>query len=81
MSLRQGIARLKVTPDALYALRRDGVEVTEVEAGVVETPMESADWTARELLKLGTGVEVLEPPALRARMGQLAAEIAALYAI
>lgn len=80
-SLKQGVARLKVTPDALYALRRDGVEVTDLGDGIVETPMESPDWTARELLRLGTGVEVLEPPALRARMGQLAAEIAALYVI
>ncbi|MDB5469070.1 MAG: DNA-binding transcriptional regulator [Caulobacter sp.] len=80
-SLKQGVARLKVTPDALQALRRDGVEVTEVGEGVVETPMESPDWTARELLRLGTGVEVLEPPALRERMGALAAQIAALYAI
>lgn len=78
-SLKQGVARLKVTPDALHALRRDGVEVTEVGEGIIETPMEAPDWTARELLKLGTGVEVLEPPALRERMGQLAAQIAALY--
>lgn len=80
-SLKQGVARLKVTPDALYALRRDGVEVTELGEGVVETPMEGPDWTARELLRLGPGVEVLGPPVLRERVGRLAAEIAALYAI
>lgn len=80
-SLKQGVARLKVTPDALYALRRDGVKITEIGPGIIETPMERPDWTARELLKLGTGVEVLEPPALRAQMATLAGEIAALYAI
>ena len=80
-SLKQGIARLRVTPDALHALRRDGAEVTDLGDGVVETPMEGPDWTARELLRLGAGVEVLGPPVLRERMGRLAAEIAALYAI
>lgn len=80
-SLKQGVARLKVTPDALYALRRDGIEVTDLGEGIVETPMEGPDWTARELLRLGVGVEVLGPPVLRERMGRLAAEIAALYAI
>lgn len=79
--LKQGVARLKVNPDALYVLRRDGVEVTDLGGGIVETPMESPDWTARELLRLGAGVEVLGPPALRTRIGRLAAEIAALYAI
>ena len=80
-SLKQGVARLKVTPDALYALRRDGVEITDLGEGIIETPMEGPDWTARELLRLGAGVEVLGPPALRERMGRLAAEIAALYTI
>ncbi|RYF95602.1 MAG: WYL domain-containing protein [Caulobacteraceae bacterium] len=79
--LKQGVARLKVSRDALYVLRRDGVEVTDLGGGIVETPMESLDWTARGLLRLGPGVEVLGPPALRTRIGRLAAEIAALYTI
>lgn len=77
--LRQGTARLKADADAVYRLRREGVEVVELGGGIVETPMESAAFTALELLRLGVGIEVLEPPALRAEMRRLAEAVAAIY--
>ena len=39
----------------------------------------SPDATARHLLRLGAGIEVLDPPELRQRMAAAAAQLAALY--
>ncbi len=46
----------------------------------VTVPIESIDHAAREMIKLGAEVEVLEPPALRDRMADTAERLAALYA-
>ena len=39
------------------------------------------DGTARHLLRLGGGVEVLDPPELRARLSEVAADLADLYGV
>ena len=43
-------------------------------------PIESFDFGLRELMRLGTDVNVLGPPALRALMAQRARRIAAAHA-
>jgi predicted DNA-binding transcriptional regulator YafY len=78
--LRQGTARLRAGAETLHRLRREGVELTVLEDGTIEMAMESADFTARDLLRLGPEVEVLGPPELRLMMARLAAEIAAIHA-
>ena len=45
----------------------------------VTIPIETIEHATGELLKLGVEAEVLEPPELRVRMGELIAQIAALY--
>lgn len=44
-----------------------------------ELPTEAEPYAARQLLRLGTEVEVLEPASLRAAVAQEAAEVAALH--
>ncbi|WP_131741519.1 helix-turn-helix transcriptional regulator [Actinomadura roseirufa] len=46
---------------------------------VTTLPVESAEVAFSQLLRLGPEVEVLGPPALRARMAEAAARLAALY--
>ncbi|MFJ3443720.1 helix-turn-helix transcriptional regulator [Streptomyces sp. NPDC086081] len=45
----------------------------------VTVRIESVDHAHAEFLRLGTGIEVLEPPELRARIARTAAELAARY--
>ena len=42
-------------------------------------PIESVEHACRAFLALGPGIEVLEPPALRARLARAARATAALY--
>ncbi|HYE44972.1 MAG TPA: WYL domain-containing protein [Caulobacter sp.] len=79
--LIQGVARLKATAEAQARLRREGGSLTPMPDGTVELAIEGIDFTARELLRLGTEVEVLSPPELRIRIAGLAGEIAARHAI
>jgi predicted DNA-binding transcriptional regulator YafY len=44
-------------------------------------PVESLEVAASQLMRLGAEVEVLGPPALRERMADAAARLAALYAV
>ncbi|RAG82861.1 transcriptional regulator [Streptacidiphilus pinicola] len=75
-----GVARLRSLPDAAFAtavaatgtLAPDGWTV----AGV---PIESVDHAHDELLRLGADVEVLSPPALRARLAETARTLAERY--
>ncbi|MFD9590553.1 helix-turn-helix transcriptional regulator [Streptomyces sp. NPDC059980] len=46
----------------------------------VTVPIESVDRAHDEFLRLGTAIEVLEPPELRARLGATVAELARRYA-
>jgi predicted DNA-binding transcriptional regulator YafY len=65
-----------------YAARRALAEAGEPDAdGWVTTtlPVEAPEIACSELLRLGTEVEVLDPPELRALMAETATLIAALY--
>lgn len=46
---------------------------------VAETPIESIDYSARQLLRLGTEVEVLAPASLRKAVADEAARVAAVH--
>lgn len=46
----------------------------------ITIPIESIEYSARDLLRLGAECEVVEPAALRARIAAMAREVAALYA-
>ncbi|KUL23121.1 helix-turn-helix transcriptional regulator [Streptomyces regalis] len=45
----------------------------------VTVPIESVDRAHAEFLRLGTGIEVLEPPELREKIARTAAELAEMY--
>ena len=45
-----------------------------------QLPVESPDYSARQLLRLGTEVEVLEPPALREAVAREARQVARVHA-
>jgi predicted DNA-binding transcriptional regulator YafY len=84
-------ADVRVSPKAMHMLELLGPQVTQ---SAVKTaakpdrngwvrctlPVESIEFGARELLRLGAGVEVIGPPALRAQIAQTVREIAAMYA-
>ncbi|MEU8381812.1 WYL domain-containing protein, partial [Streptosporangium sp. NPDC048865] len=46
---------------------------------VLRLPTESVRHACWQLLRLGAGIEVLEPPELRERMAATVADLAALY--
>ena len=86
----RGTALLRVAPGALGRLRELSPAVAEAAARAAPAPdaggwvqlaipIESIDHAARELLSLGADTEVLEPAALRRRMGDLARRLADLY--
>jgi predicted DNA-binding transcriptional regulator YafY len=87
-SLRRGEARLRVSPRALWRIDRLGAGVAEAvmsaQAGTdgwreVVVPIESIEYTAGLLAGFAEEIEVLAPPALRARLAGLAERISALY--
>ncbi|MDE1145613.1 MAG: WYL domain-containing protein [Azospirillaceae bacterium] len=88
--LYTGTARVRATATGLKQLRNLGPAFNERIAASVggpdadgwyeaDIPLETVDWTAQQLLGLGLTVEVLGPPDLRARMGELAAALHARY--
>ncbi|MGW1625316.1 transcriptional regulator, partial [Streptomyces sp. NPDC002172] len=46
---------------------------------VARVPIESVDHAVAELLRLGTDIEVLDPPELRGRIARTIAELAERY--
>jgi predicted DNA-binding transcriptional regulator YafY len=69
----------------LSAAVADAVERASADADAagwtaVTVPIEDVDHAAREMIKLGPEVEVLEPPELRERMIDTLNRMAALYA-
>ncbi|WP_165187242.1 helix-turn-helix transcriptional regulator [Caulobacter soli] len=66
-----GAAQAKVAADALATLDGETCEVV--------VPIESVDHAAQDFLRLGVEAEVLAPSALRSRMTETAAALAALY--
>ena len=89
--LIQGEATLVVTARGLKGLGDLGPAASAAIAAIappdpgervtVTVPMESAANTAPVLLKWGADIEVLAPPDLRARMGELAGALARLYGV
>jgi hypothetical protein len=84
-------ARMRVSPLGLRRLQSFGATVAESatrtatapDAGgwmQVTIPIESAEDAAREMLRLGTEAEVLEPAELRERLKSAVDRLAALYA-
>ncbi|MBB6251737.1 helix-turn-helix transcriptional regulator [Nitrospirillum iridis] len=88
--LYTGTARVKATAAGLKMLRNLAPAFNERITATLrpadasgwaeaDIPLEAVDWTAHQLLGLGLTVEVLEPPALRAHMAELAAELHRRY--
>ena len=80
-ALETGLKRLKEISQTV----KDAVEAAAPmldEAGWTELtiPTEEIGWAARELRRVGSELEVLEPPELRARIAEEARKMAALYA-
>ena len=85
-----GEARLRITRAGLKRLSYLGATQARIAAEALATldgeicevvvPIESVDHAAADFLRLGVEAQVLEPPALRERMGRTATELAALYA-
>jgi predicted DNA-binding transcriptional regulator YafY len=83
-------ADVRLSPKAMHMLELFGPQATQ---SAVKTagkpdrngwvrctlPLESIEFGARELLRLGAGVEVVGPPALRAQIARTVLEIAAIY--
>lgn len=85
--LFRGTATLRATPAGLASLRAMSAAVARAVDAVkpargwtrVKIPIESVDYAARELLRIGAQCEVLQPAELRARMAREAAALARLY--
>jgi predicted DNA-binding transcriptional regulator YafY len=86
--LYSGEAVVRLTPDA--AARLTGVAGQALaDTGVTESdgrvravlPIESLDHAHRTFLAMGTDVEIVEPPELRARLTETARALAARYAV
>ena len=76
-------AVVRLSADAAARLSGRARLCAEAEAGGwirAIVPIESVEQACREFLSLGADVEVLEPPALRARLAAAARATAALYA-
>ncbi|HZI03762.1 MAG TPA: DNA-binding transcriptional regulator, partial [Archangium sp.] len=54
-------------------------ERERIRAGTVTIDFERLSIALSQLVLLGRGAEVLEPPELRARLGALASDLSALY--
>lgn len=89
-SLRPDAARLLATPEGLVRIGKLGAYAMEAvrDAGAPDAdgwaalslPIENVEQAATVILGLGAEVKVLEPPAVRGRVNQLAHEVAALSA-
>jgi predicted DNA-binding transcriptional regulator YafY len=88
----RGEATLRLSPEGVKRLPTLAPTVGEVPADALDAPdadgwvrivipieIDSIDHAASEMLKLGVEAEVLEPPALRERMAEIAARLSALY--
>ncbi len=88
--MQAGTARLRATDSALRHLARDSRAIAEAvreapPAGEdgrreVVVPFEDGSAAVQTLMRLGDGVEVLDPPELRAAMTEAARRLAAVYA-
>jgi predicted DNA-binding transcriptional regulator YafY len=87
--LRQGEALVRLSPAAMERLPHlMGRQVADAAAAgepqpdgwvLARLPIESDSHAEAEFLRIGAGIEVLEPSRLRDRLAATAAELAALY--
>ncbi|MCX4704784.1 YafY family transcriptional regulator [Streptomyces sp. NBC_01352] len=78
--LRQGEAVVRLAPGVRLAGQPETGGRTDDDGWTVVTvPIESLDHAHTEFLRLGTGIEVLEPPELRAKLARTVAELAETY--
>ncbi|MDQ1049852.1 YafY family protein [Streptomyces sp. V4I2] len=78
--LRQGEAVVRLAPGVRLAGQPETGGCTDDDGWTVATvPIESLDHAHAEFLRLGTGIEVLEPPELRAKLARTVAELAERY--
>jgi predicted DNA-binding transcriptional regulator YafY len=76
----RGMQRLQLLAPAVAASARRTARKPDKTGWVrAEVPIESVSHAAGELLKLGADVEALEPAALRDRLREVSAQMAALY--
>jgi predicted DNA-binding transcriptional regulator YafY len=89
--LYRGEATLRLSPEGLRRLCVVSPEI-DLAGRLAEAPdadgwtqltlpMESLDHSAGEILKLGAEAQVLDPPELREKMGEIARRLAGLYAL
>lgn len=88
--LRQGVARLRLSPQGRWRLSRMGRYAEEAVAraerpdasgwSTLDLPIENTEQAALLVLSLGPEVEVLSPPELRAQVGQWAQALVGLNA-
>ena len=75
-----GLKRLQTfSPVVAQAVQRTTTAPDAEGWATVTVPIESIDHAAREMLKLGTDAEVLEPADLRSRLAHAARAMLALY--
>jgi hypothetical protein len=87
----QGTARVRVTPVGRDMLRKCSIGPvvealdTAIDADdewlTVEVPIESVDHAHDQFLGIGAHLEVLDPPELRRRMAETAAQLASMYTV
>ncbi len=90
IGLYRGMARLRLSPRGVLLLDQLGSPIAQKVAEAagpadaegwvsVTVPVERADWTARDLIRFGAEIEVLEPIELRARIAEMAGALSRLY--
>ncbi len=80
---KAGLSRLKdISPTVRAAI--DAVSPLEFDSSgwtVLDIPIEEERWASREMTRIGPEVEVLEPATLRARMAEIARQLAGFYGV
>ncbi|MEP7239318.1 MAG: YafY family protein [Devosia sp.] len=87
-----GVARVRATAIGVARLKdisqrcKDAIEAQPLEFGLggwveLDIPIEEDQWASREMTRAGAEVEVLAPPALRARMAEIARRLALSYGL
>jgi predicted DNA-binding transcriptional regulator YafY len=80
---KTGLSRLKdISPTVRAAI--DAISPLEFDStgwAVFDIPIEEERWASREMTRIGPEVEVLEPATLRARMAEIARQLAGLYGV
>lgn len=82
-TLRLSPAGVEMMDTLLPAYSRSGVELGESDATgwrLVTVPVGGIGWAPHELMRFGAEAEVIGPPELRARMAEVVASVARIYA-